>query len=394
MLIAGLIAALCGNVFIGAGQTLQKYALNRLSRGDGRPPRTPASTARRLLPRRAKDYEQRTGRPRYTDQTWLAGIMLNYLGEICGNWLALSLTSAAVVTPLGITSVVVNAVLAQKFLGEVIGPVQRRGYYSIMLGVLLIILSAPRNSDEDTAGLLRTVSVLYTGAFSTFVALAMLFLIFLIYWAYVRGHDSVELLVLIVSVFGAISVVSSKSLGTLARIGVTSPDLAGTAGAPPVAGAAAGNLLHSALSLAENGTLLPSSAPHAHAPSQPSSSESISSTLIFLVLSLLGQEFFKQQLLSRFPLTRFQPVHYATFNSLSVVTSIVLFGELRGAGVAAVLRFFGGFFLGMAVVVHGSRLIGAAQDEQPTPGAPLASLIPADIVHGMFEKGPEKEQAD
>jgi uncharacterized membrane protein len=58
-------------------------------------------------------------------------------GEICGNWLALSLASAAVVTPMGIMSVVVNAVLAQRFLGEVVGREKRRGYYAIMVRPLI-----------------------------------------------------------------------------------------------------------------------------------------------------------------------------------------------------------------------------------------------------------------
>jgi hypothetical protein len=197
----------------------------------------------------------------------------------------------------------------------------------------------------------------------------MAFLTVLIYSAYVRGNDSVELLVLIVSLFGAISVVSSKSLGTMARLGVANLDLPN--------GAPAG--------LAVNGTL----------PKQPSQafpapalSESISSTVIFLVLSLLGQEFFKQQLLSRFPLTRFQPIHYATFNSLSVLSSIFLFGELQGASAAAVVRFFSGFIIGMAIVVYGSLMIGKGEPETPADGAPLSSL-----VQGMFDVG-EKEQAD
>lgn len=252
----------------------------------------------------------------------------------------------------------------------------------------MIIISAPRRDDEDTAGLTRAVSMLSTGAFSTFVALAMTFLIVLIYVAYVRNNDSVELLVLIVSVFGAISVVSSKSLGTIARLGVANAAL-------PLQEAAAPNGLGDVLNdVVVNGTQLLQPHPHPHyKPRPPPLSESVSSTVIFLVLSLLGQEFFKQQLLSRFPLTRFQPIHYATFNTLSVIASIILFGELQGAGFAAGAKFFAGFFVGMAVVVYGSLLIGSVQgEEQPTPGGPLASLIPSDIL--FAESPPEKEQAD
>ncbi len=134
MLIAGLAAALLGNVLIGAGQTLQKYALNRLSRDRPvKPPLLPTGRSRGLRRTPIDTHKHSSGRPRYTDNAWLAGILLNYIGEICGNWLALSLASAAVVTPMGIMSVVVNAVLAQKFLGEVVGRDKRRGYYSIMV---------------------------------------------------------------------------------------------------------------------------------------------------------------------------------------------------------------------------------------------------------------------
>jgi len=80
MLIAGLLAALLGNILIGAGQTLQKYALNRLSRDRVvKPPLLPTGRRGRRIETHAKYGSG--GRPRYTDSAWIAGIVLNYIGE-------------------------------------------------------------------------------------------------------------------------------------------------------------------------------------------------------------------------------------------------------------------------------------------------------------------------
>src|SRR5205085_665519 len=77
---------------------------------------------------------------RITDKTWLLGILLVYFGELCGNWVALSLIPASVVTPLGILGVVVNAVLARFILSEQITFRQQIGYIWILSGVLTTIL--------------------------------------------------------------------------------------------------------------------------------------------------------------------------------------------------------------------------------------------------------------
>ncbi|KAJ1884537.1 hypothetical protein LPJ81_007074, partial [Coemansia sp. IMI 209127] len=179
----GFSAAVLGNVVIGAGQCMQKYALNKLQReweaqraiglegGDmfTGGSTTTGSRAAAAMHSSALDMRSRSGstslaargsrrqagdahkqmaedgpRARYTSKTWIVGLLLNYAGEIFGNSVALSYLSASVVAPLGIISVLVNLVLAERFIGERITPNQRYGFSVIMAGVGLILLVAPR----------------------------------------------------------------------------------------------------------------------------------------------------------------------------------------------------------------------------------------------------------
>src|SRR4051812_27955847 len=102
----GLIAALAGNSIIGLGNCLQKYALTRgasLStsrlRQDSNNSDTKFSLSNRsqpLLPTASPTVPESYSR--FKDRTWFMGISLVYLGELCGNWVALSLIPASVVT--------------------------------------------------------------------------------------------------------------------------------------------------------------------------------------------------------------------------------------------------------------------------------------------------------
>jgi hypothetical protein len=113
----GLGSALIGAVSIGTGQTLQKLAVNRLG---------PVSLEQRIQSR-----------------LWLLGVLMTYGGE-CGNWLALSMVSASLVTPLGIVAVLVSVLLANRLLDEPVSANQRQGYAMISVGVVGILLVSPR----------------------------------------------------------------------------------------------------------------------------------------------------------------------------------------------------------------------------------------------------------
>ena len=53
---------------------------------------------------------------RIKDPLWIFGIALTYFGEIFGNWFALSYISPAIVTPLGIFSVILAAALSSMYV--------------------------------------------------------------------------------------------------------------------------------------------------------------------------------------------------------------------------------------------------------------------------------------
>src|SRR3954454_17792049 len=113
----GLTAALAGNSIIGLGNCLQKYALTRGAALSTSPQDSNRNDtlSNPLLPTTSPVPGSYS---RFKDRTWFVGISLVYLGELCGNWVALSLIPASVVTPLGILGVVVNAMLAKFLLDE------------------------------------------------------------------------------------------------------------------------------------------------------------------------------------------------------------------------------------------------------------------------------------
>jgi hypothetical protein len=92
----GLLSTIIGSVSIGSGmthlmlgQTLQKYALNKMIQS---------------LPRMHQTDQQVPISERLQDWRWIVGVLLtltmansSYFGE-CGNWYALSLVSASIVT--------------------------------------------------------------------------------------------------------------------------------------------------------------------------------------------------------------------------------------------------------------------------------------------------------
>src|SRR6266498_2157788 len=145
----GLIAALAGNSIIGLGNCLQKYAITR---GEARSPNTKFVSSNQndihsqpLLPTISPAPVSYS---RFKDRTWFIGISLVYLGELCGNWIALSLIPASVVTPLGILGVVINAILAKFLLDEQISFRQTKGYIWILSGVLATILFSATTTDN------------------------------------------------------------------------------------------------------------------------------------------------------------------------------------------------------------------------------------------------------
>ncbi|KAJ1645706.1 hypothetical protein J3B02_000201 [Coemansia erecta] len=380
----GLSAAILGNVVIGTGQCLQKYGLNRLQREwdnkramyleggassgilSGTPvhaggyayastsasmfgagsssvdirSRSGSVTAQPMLGRAGRAGQPLTGisesgpRARYTSKAWVAGLALNYLGEMFGNSLALSYLSASVVAPLGIISVIVNMFLAERFLNERITQNQRFGFMVIMAGVGLILLVAPRRSAaEDAVQFVEAVSQSGVLGFFGLVYVIQAALISLIR----AGHRSLFLYVLVASLFGSMNVMASKMLTMFVRLKMA---FAGIPNPADIAfyGAIGAEMARPAVWFLTVPQII---------------------AALGMGLSIVGQESFRQQALGRYPVMQFQPVFFATFNVVATLASLLLFRELDGW--AHAVLFFAVFFTGIAVIVYGSRFLQKAR---------------------------------
>ncbi|RUS25216.1 hypothetical protein BC938DRAFT_472472 [Jimgerdemannia flammicorona] len=190
MFIVGILFALTGNVVIGLGNCLQKFALTRAQQNSTLPLRHQRSTfdLHPPVPRRSSQphvvsptglphhWFYRTvwnpliqritsvgsgplepGKPysRFQDKLWWTGFALTFAGEAFGNWVALSMISASTVTPLGIVGVMVNAFLARDLLGETVTRRQREGYVWILAGVGILLWATAQSGGggiEDAMG--------------------------------------------------------------------------------------------------------------------------------------------------------------------------------------------------------------------------------------------------
>jgi uncharacterized membrane protein len=306
----GLAAAVVGNTVIGAGQTMQKYAVNR------------AATA---------------PRPRWRDPLWLAGITVNILGELCGNFVALSYASASVVAPLGAVSLVVNGVLAATVLGEPIRPRHRLGYAYLILGVLVLVLVAPgggRDSSNSGGGNAAAAAAepahaltvdelgehLRAPAFLAYLAVLVGAGAFLGVRFVRRRLRTAEGHVVLAAILGAFTVLSSQVLSVLLR-----------------------------LSLVDG-----------HA-------KQFASVLPYLAVAVLASaavclEVVKQVAITHYDASLFWPLFFACYNLIGITFSLVLSQELEGR----LLAYLPGFVVGLLLLWQGSARIG-------TPRAPTAA---------------------
>eukprot|EP00158_Paraphelidium_tribonemae_P001719 Partr_v1_DN24716_c0_g1_i2_m37405 putative NIPA-like domain containing len=298
----GLTAALIGNCILGAGQCIQKYALNNL------PPRSSS---------------------RLSSPVWLVGLMLAYLGEF-GNVIAISYASASIVAPLGIISVFANALMASRLLGEKItGRRQREGYLWICLGVGLVLLIAPKPSPkglstgiEGIASLTELAVYLYRSQLVNCVLLLFACAAGGLWMIFVRRDERLLVFVGTGASFGAVSMVCLKALMQFFRIYFD----------PVTELAIAQRSMWAAVPLA-----------------------------VSVVVAVVGQEAMKQLALSRYPVSKLQPQYYAVYNVVVVLASTIVYQELTG-GFLSWLLFFAVFAVGIATVVQGAIVIQDDED--------------------------------
>ncbi|KAJ2695567.1 hypothetical protein GGH99_000069 [Coemansia sp. RSA 1285] len=379
----GVGAAVFGNVVIGGGQCMQKYALNKLQRewearrelegleggGGALYGTSTGSSAGSAAAMHATALDVRTrsgstslgsrgrhgaadglgGRadsaaaaaahggpgPRYTSKAWILGLVMNYAGEVFGNSVALSYLSASVVAPLGIITVIVNLVLAERFLGERITPNQRYGFTVIMAGVGLILLVAPRKSAASDA--LQFVELVSTSGILGLFGMLFIVQTALISLIRLGRRESLFLYVLVASLFGAMNVMVSKILTTFMRLKLTFSAIPNPADIVFYGATQAAHARPLVLFLTGPQIL----------------------AAIVMALSIVGQESFRQQALGRYSVMQFQPVFFATYNVVATLSGLLLFKELDGT--AHALLFFSVFSLGIALILYGSRFLQKAR---------------------------------
>jgi hypothetical protein len=313
----GLLAALAGNSIIGLGNCLQKYALTR-----GAALSTTSQDSNRndtishpLLPTTSPAPGSYS---RFKDRTWFIGISLVYLGELCGNWVALSLIPASVVTPLGILGVVVNAILAKFLLDEQISFRQTKGYVWILSGVLATILFSATTIDNIEKHLSTTSKLLaYMTRLQVFLWLITVLVIQFILIIMVRvrkGQSSLILYVIMTAGFGSLTVVASKFLALLLKVWVFN-------GNRPSEIRTSASMLALILSFLV--------------------------IILTLVIGIVGQEICKQLALSKYRVTQFQPMFYASHVTFVALSGMIVFEEV-GAWWSVV-----GFCLGIVSIVRG-----------------------------------------
>lgn len=424
----GIVAALLGNCIIGAGQCLQKYAINQVQQLEQEQHRQRQQESRQIdhSPERSpsKGHPRSSIEPapsRLRNRYWILGLIMCYLGEVCGNWIGLMYASAASITPLGIVSVLVNATLASLFLYEPWTKGMRRGYLLIAVGVLLILSVAPSTRNPTNTSTIKDEHVaveeitterqwihyLTHSWFQPTVLLLIAISIVLIYkivladtavsgGAHRRGQSggtnnsnntnnnsgaqrsgrhaqhsdgavtatispsiSIHWFVAAASLFGGITVLSSKMVSCILRVwasGSVSQNPTAAILAEAAAASVHDLLHHQNQTVASTGSVLNAVTATTHdtnAYTPEAAQSALFILIITLVGSVVGQEVFKQQALSRFPVSLFQPLFYAAYNSVAVLSSVFAFQELPPTA-ASWLWFIGWFALAMTIISRGS----------------------------------------
>ena len=216
-------------------------------------------------------------------------------------------------------SVLTNVILAQYFLSEVISFKQKQGYMLVVLGVLGILIIAPKGSATDFGT--NVTDVLKNCIRPTFISCFIIIyfiLTGLIYHLYVNQAHRLSIYVMICSLFGTISVSTGKVIGILVR-----SESFSTNTSMSYSSQRNSSLLRESL---PNMTDIPYNSllefvTYMKEPSHRQISiprldfwYSIAILIVMTLLSVISHEFFKQEAFSRFPISRFHPALYAGFN--------------------------------------------------------------------------------
>lgn len=189
--VAGISLAIASGVFIGTSFVLKKTGLLRANI--------------------KYNEEAGEGYGYLKNAFWWAGMILMIIGEIC-NTVAYAFVDAILVTPLGALSVVITTILSAIFLKERLSFVGKIGCFLCIIGSVIILLSAPKESAVGT--IQKMQEFMLAPGFLTYAGIVIVASAFVAFWVAPRyGKKSMMVYLSICSFIGGLSVVAIQGLG-------------------------------------------------------------------------------------------------------------------------------------------------------------------------------------
>ena len=192
----GIYLALCSSIFIGASFIIKKKGL--------------------IL---ASQKGTRAGAGGYsylTEPLWWVG-MLTMIGGEFANFAAYAYAPAIVVTPLGASTIIISAILANFFLGESLHACGILACVLAVCGSLILLSHAPAEAPLESVEEIWALAT--QPQFLVYACLVISLSILLMYrFAPRYGRTHLLIYVLICSLVGSLSVVSCKALGIALKL--------------------------------------------------------------------------------------------------------------------------------------------------------------------------------
>lgn len=145
------------------------------------------------------------------DPLWWAGVTMMAGGEI-GNFLAYGWASAAIVSPLGAISVLVNAILASALLGDVMDTIGSLGCLLCVLGTTILVLTFPESEQNDISKVDQIWPLLTDQLFLSYLVLLLLVTFSIIGFASKYANTFVLINLTVCSTLGSLTVLSCKGV--------------------------------------------------------------------------------------------------------------------------------------------------------------------------------------
>uniref|UniRef100_A0AC35TYY0 Magnesium transporter NIPA2 n=1 Tax=Rhabditophanes sp. KR3021 TaxID=114890 RepID=A0AC35TYY0_9BILA len=294
----GLGLAISSSLFIGSSFIIKKKALKKLADTN-------------------KDRTQRASEGGYgylKEWMWWMGVITMAVGEAC-NFAAYGLVPASLVTPLGVLSVVVTAVLSSKFLDEKLNLLGKIGCSICLLGSTSIVIHSPK--EEEVSTMAELALKMKDALFIIYViTVVIITLCLIIYVAPKYGRSNILVYILICSLIGSLSVLSVKGLGLAIKETISGQ--------------------------------------------QQITNPLTWFWLIAVIICVAVQLIYLNKALDIYNTSMVTPIYFVLFTSLTILASAILYKEWQCLGASDVLGNIVGF---LTTVLGVTLLLGLAQND-------------------------------